>query len=137
MLHLRRLNDRHRTFEPDAPGYNPQRRFVVGIKEVNRAVRKGRVKCILLAPDIEEISNAGGLDDRVRDILRVSYEQDIPVVFALSRVRIGRSLGKSLRMSVVAILEVVGCRALYDDVVSVAYSKRVAWIEKMKSQGNS
>lgn len=132
LLHLRRLNDRHRTFDPEAPG---KRRFVVGIKEVSRAVRHGRVKCIIVAPDIEEVGSAGGLDDRVRDILRVSYQQDLPVIFALSRVRIGRAIGKSLRMSVVAILEVAGTQALYDDVLELAYSKRLSFLSKIPKQG--
>jgi ribosomal protein L7Ae-like RNA K-turn-binding protein len=127
LLHLRRLNDRHRTFEPETP---PRRRFVVGIKEVFRGVRHGRVKCIIVAPDIEEMSTAGGLDEKVKDILRVGYEQDVPVIFALSRVRIGRALGKSLRMSVLAVLDTFGVQDLYESTIDLAFQKRVAWLNE-------
>jgi len=127
LLHLRRLNDRHRSLEPEVA---PRRRFVVGIKEVFRGVRNSKVKCIVLAPDIEEISKAGGLDDRIKDILRVAYEQDVPVIFALSRIRIGRALNKSLRMSVLAILDVKGVSDLFDSTIELAYQKRIAWLNE-------
>eukprot|EP00746_Dinoflagellata_sp_MGD_P003285 gnl/MRDRNA2_/MRDRNA2_106384_c0_seq1.p1 gnl/MRDRNA2_/MRDRNA2_106384_c0~~gnl/MRDRNA2_/MRDRNA2_106384_c0_seq1.p1 ORF type:complete len:517 (+),score=135.97 gnl/MRDRNA2_/MRDRNA2_106384_c0_seq1:125-1675(+) len=127
LLHLRRLNDRHRSFEPEMP---PRRRFVVGIKEVFRGVRHGRVKCIIVAPDIEEMTSAGGLDEKVKDILRVGYEQDVPVIFALSRVRIGRALGKSLRMSVLAVLDITGVQDLYESTIDLAFQKRVAWLKQ-------
>lgn len=129
MTHLARLNDRHRTFDPMSPG---KHRFVVGIKEVNRAVRQGRVKCVIAAPDIEEASTGGGYDDRMREILRATYEQDVPVVFALSRVRLGRAFGKYLRMSVVAILDVTGVQAHYDEMLSHAFEKRVEWHSKLQ-----
>jgi ribosomal protein L7Ae-like RNA K-turn-binding protein len=127
LLHLRRLNDRHRSFEPDAPS---RRRFVVGIKEVFRGVRHGRVKCIILAPDIEEVQTAGGLDDRVKDILRMGYEKDVPVIFALSRVRIGRALGKSLRMSVLAVIDTAGVQDLYNSTIDLAFQKRCQWLDE-------
>lgn len=125
LLHLRRLNERNRLFEPQAA---PCRRYCVGIKEVFRGVKNNKVKCVIVAPDIEEISTAGGLDDRIKDILKVAYEQDVPVIFSLSRVRIGRALGKSLRMSVLAVLDVKGCSDLYDSTIELAFQKRVAWL---------
>jgi len=127
LLHLRRLNDRHRSFEPEAA---PRRRFVVGIKEVFRGVRHDRVKCIIVAPDIEEFQSAGGLDERVKDILRVGYEKDVPVIFALSRSRIGRAVGKSLRMSVLAVLDATGVQDLYDSTIELAYQKRIEWLRE-------
>lgn len=138
LLHLRHLNDRHRKFEPAVA---PKRRFVVGIKEVGRGVRQGKAKCVLVAPDIEENGGNGGgacpgggcLDDRVRELLRVAYEQDVPVVFALSRLRIGRAMGnKALRISVLAIMDEVGTKDLYDHVLGLAYARRVEWLAQRR-----
>lgn len=131
LLNLRRLNDRHRTFEPAT---SPRRRFVIGIKEVFRSVKNQKAQCIIVAPDIEEIASAGGLDERVRDILRVAYEQDIPVIFALSRVRVGRALAKNLRMSVLAVLDVKGTKSLFDEAVSLAFQKRVEWLAEQPAK---
>jgi len=130
LLHLRKLNDRHRTIEPNPTGGPMKRNYVIGIKEVFRGVRQGRVKCVIIAPDIEEIASAGGLDDRIRDILRVAYEKDVPVIFALSRIRIGRALGKTLRMSVIAVHDTTGVNELYDSVADLSYNLRLEWLSK-------
>ena len=41
----------------------------------------------------------GGLDDKVEEIIKEARKHGIPVVFALSRSRLGKALGKSMRMS--------------------------------------
>lgn len=128
LLHLRRLSDRQRIIEPAA---SAKRRLVVGLKEVARSVRQGRVKCVVVAPDIEEMADSGaGVDERVREIVCECYKQDTPVVFALSRSRIGRAFGKSLRMSALAILDVTGVGELYGNILERSYAQRVAWLAK-------
>lgn len=128
LLHLRRLSSRQRTIEPDQ---SAKRRIVVGLKEVARCVRQGKVKCVVVAPDIEELAQSGaGVDERVREIVCSCYNQDTPVVFALSRTRIGRALGKSLRMSALAIVDVAGVKDLYEDILEKSYAQRVAWLAK-------
>jgi len=128
LLHLRRLSSRQRSIEPEQ---SSKRRLVVGIKEVARSVRQGKVKCVVVAPDIEELAQSGaGVDERVREIVCSCFDQDTPVVFALSRTRIGRALGKSLRMSALAILDVTGVKDLYEDVLEKSYAQRVEWLAK-------
>ncbi|CAI5525250.1 unnamed protein product, partial [Closterium sp. Naga37s-1] len=34
-------------------------RVLAGLKEVGQAVRSGRAKCVVLAPNVEEVSGAG------------------------------------------------------------------------------
>ena len=48
------------------------------------------VSCLIVAPDLESDTTEGGLDDRVREVLGMSYEKSIPVIFALSRIRLGQ-----------------------------------------------
>lgn len=128
LLHLRRLSDRQRIIEPEV---SAKRRLVVGLKEVARSVRQGKVKCVVVAPDIEELgTTAAGVDERVNEIVVACYKQDTPVIFALSRTRIGRALGKSLRMSALAILDVTGTSDLYDKILEESFAQRVAWLEK-------
>jgi ribosomal protein L7Ae-like RNA K-turn-binding protein len=129
LLHLRRLSSRQRVIEPEVS--SAKRRLVVGLKEVARSVRQGKVKCVVVAPDIEEMAQSGaGVDERIREIVCSCYDQDTPVVFGLSRTRIGRALGKSLRMSALAIMDVTGVKDLYDDVLEKSYTQRVEWLAK-------
>jgi ribosomal protein L7Ae-like RNA K-turn-binding protein len=143
LLHLRRLGDRQRTLDTPDPAsamvkkepVSSKRRLVVGLKEVARSVRQGKVKCVVIAPDIEELSaTSSGVDERVNEIVMACFKQDTPVVYALSRTRIGRALGKSLRMSALAILDVTGTKDLYEEILEVSYAQRVAWLDKQPKE---
>lgn len=136
--HLRCLNDRLRSFEPKAAPEHDGRqvvpkRYVVGLKEVMRSIKNHKVKCIVIAPDIEEVVGDGSYT-RLKDILTAAYDQDVPVIFSLSRVRMGRALGKFLRMSVLAIMDVKGCTNLYDSAIDLAYRKRIEWLAEQPKQ---
>ncbi len=37
----------------------PKRRYVIGIREVQKLAQKSRIKCVLIAPDIERIQADG------------------------------------------------------------------------------
>lgn len=75
------------------------RRFVCGLRESCKALKAGKVKAVLLAPDIQlnrtdrpELRSEV-LDSRVNDILKGCCkpgEPGVPVVFALSRKQIGQ-----------------------------------------------
>ena len=47
----------------------------------------------------QRMQSEGGLDDKVEDLIKEARTHGIPVVFALSRSRLGKALGKSMRMS--------------------------------------
>jgi hypothetical protein len=68
-------------------------------------VRTGRVKALVVAPNIEPSPSEGGLDDAVAEIVTAARaaEPPIPVFFALSRKRMGRALGKSVRVAAAAL----------------------------------
>merc|ERR1719265_990022 len=126
LLNSQRLTNRHKTFAQSPP----VRYLVTGLKEVGRAARYGKVKCIVIAPDIEDVTANGGVDTRLHEILRTAYVQDIPVIFALSRSRMGFALGKTLKMSVLGLLETKGIQDQFDRTVSLAFEKRQSWNQR-------
>ncbi|CAI7788629.1 unnamed protein product [Closterium sp. NIES-54] len=67
-----------------------RRRVLSGLKEVGQAVRSGRAKCVVLAPNVEEVPGAGGLDAALTSILSDAATRSIPVVVALSRRRLAK-----------------------------------------------
>ena len=59
-------------------------------REVAKAVKSKRARVVIVAPNIEHIQTEGGLDDLLTSILAQAEELGIPVVFALSRKKLGQ-----------------------------------------------
>ena len=59
-------------------------------REVAKAVKLRRAKTIVVAPNIEQIESEGGLDDLLGNILSQAEAAGLPVVFALSRKKMGQ-----------------------------------------------
>lgn len=104
-----------------------KRRLVVGLREVSRAVRSGRAKCIIVAPNIEAIVSEGGLDCTLNEILKQAEEKGVVVVFALTKSRIAQAFGRRVRMSTVAICDYDGANDLYKEMVVHAEAGRQQW----------
>ena len=59
-------------------------------REVAKGVKMRRVRTVIVAPNIEQIETEGGLDDLLASILMQAEAAGIPVVFALSRKKLGQ-----------------------------------------------
>lgn len=59
-------------------------------REVAKGVKLRRVQTVIVAPNIEQIETEGGLDDLLAAILEQAEQAGIPVVFALSRKKLGQ-----------------------------------------------
>lgn len=58
--------------------------------QVSKAVKLKKAKTIIVAPNIEQIESEGGLDDLLTEIIEQAEGSEIPVVFALSRKKLGQ-----------------------------------------------
>eukprot|EP00850_Spirogloea_muscicola_P011318 SM000070S21284 [mRNA] locus=s70:67975:71690:- [translate_table: standard] len=114
-----------------------KRRLVVGLREVSRAVRTKRAKCIIVAPNIEEITSEGGLDSTVTSILQQAGANEVTVVFALTKSRIAQAFGRRVRMSTVAICDYDGANSLFKEMVSHAAKGREQWLALHKDGATS
>jgi selenocysteine insertion sequence-binding protein 2 len=105
---------------------NMRRWYVCGLREVRKAIKAGKAKAVLLAPNIEQIEAEGGLNDSVEDIIAVCKEVEpaIPVVFALSRKKMGEVYGFRKRMSAIALLELGGVQEQFDQMLQLAEEGR-------------
>jgi len=134
LLRLQRFTDQQRIFftnPADEKGPHQQRRFVIGLKEVARRTKQSKVACLIVAPDIEEDANSGGLDDRMRELLASAYQNHTPVIFALSRARLGKALGKSLHISVLGVLDATGAQDLLKQSVQLAGDNQQTWLARL------
>lgn len=117
-----------RAKERDPLKYQKLKRFCVGLREASRAISRGKAKCILLAPNIEACSLEGGLDDHVEELVEQARAAEVPVVFALSRNRMGKALGRSIRQCIVALLSAEGVHQLFKDVIKLTDQLRSDWV---------
>ncbi|GIL43338.1 hypothetical protein Vafri_1109, partial [Volvox africanus] len=104
--------------------------YVLGLREVHKAVRTRRAKVVVIAPNIEEVAAEGGLDTTLQAILDMCAEQETVAVFALSRKQLGRVYGFKKRVSAVAILELNGIHEAYADIAKLAKRAREGWRDR-------
>jgi ribosomal protein L7Ae-like RNA K-turn-binding protein len=102
-------------------------RFASGLREVLRGVELNNVKCVIFAPDIEPISAPGGLDTVTQEIMNLCKEKQIPIIYAMSRRYLGRSLHIKRGVSAVAVFHVDGVYESFKKVKQLAQDAREAW----------
>ena len=62
----------------------------------------------MIAPDIERIESAGGLDDAVSRLLEAAGAQEVPVVFGLNRRKLGKLCLKKVPISCIGVMNFQG-----------------------------
>ena len=55
-------------FEQDPVKAAQKRRFQCGLREVMKSAKRGKLKLVVIAPNIDKIEADGGLDDMVGDL---------------------------------------------------------------------
>jgi selenocysteine insertion sequence-binding protein 2 len=94
---------------------------------VCKAIKAGKAVAVPLAPNIEQNEAEGGLNDSVQDIITACSASDIPVVFALSRKKLGEVYGFRKRMSAIALLDVSSVQDIMAQVLQLAADGRRQW----------
>eukprot|EP01129_Flabellula_baltica_P010291 TRINITY_DN4335_c0_g1_i2.p1 TRINITY_DN4335_c0_g1~~TRINITY_DN4335_c0_g1_i2.p1 ORF type:complete len:512 (+),score=109.05 TRINITY_DN4335_c0_g1_i2:1-1536(+) len=85
--------------------YKKKRIYVVGLHEVKREAKIGRLKAVIMAPNIESISSDGGLDEQITKIMSFSSRFDIPVIYGLTRSKLAEELHIKGKVSVIGIFK--------------------------------
>jgi len=98
------------------------RRYAVGFREVARLITQKAVKCLVVAPDVER--TGGALEDKIAQLVDSCREQQVPVVFALSRRQLGHAIQKNVTVSVLAIQEVRGAVRQFSRMLAAAEAAR-------------
>ncbi|KAK9832746.1 hypothetical protein WJX81_007203 [Elliptochloris bilobata] len=102
------------------------KRVVSGLREVDKAVRSRKACSVVMAPNIEQDEDEGRLDGLLAKLLGQAKEYGIPVVYALSRKKLGQAFGCPKKMSAIAILDYRGAEELYARVEALAAQGRAA-----------
>lgn len=122
------LNDLNRFYQRQQ-ARNPhkaksKRRFVLGIREVFKHLKLGKIKCVIVSPNLEKIQSKGGLDDILSQVLEHCEKTELPIVFALGRRALGRACGKFVPVSIVGIFDYSGCEENYKKLLDTVNDAR-------------
>ena len=110
---LMRLQQRSK----DDKNARSRRRLVMGLREVARGIRAHKVKMVIMANNLDEY---GAIDSKLQEILDLSHSEDVPVVFELNKRKLGKAVGKSIKVSVVGIQNVSGAEQQFKQLKRMA-----------------
>jgi len=98
------------------------RRFAVGFREVSRLITQKQVQCLVVAPDVER--TGGAIEDKLAALVKSCDDQEVPVIFALSRRQLGMAIQKNVTVSVLAIQDVRGAVEPFSRMLDAAKQAR-------------
>ena len=94
-----------------------RRRLVMGLREVSRGIRAHKVKMVVMANNLDEY---GVIDTKLEEILELARAEDLPVFFEFNKRKLGKALGKSVKVSVVGIQNADGAYESYKKLKRLA-----------------
>ena len=94
-----------------------------------RDAKAGKLKAIVVSPNIDDSTSKGSLNDKISDLITVCKSKEVPVIYALSRRKLGKSVGKKLRTSVVAVLSADGANEDLKAALKLVSKLRAAYAQ--------
>jgi hypothetical protein len=86
-----------------------KRRFVVGMREIEKFLRLEEVKCLFIVPNIEKVEGEHSLDERLLKIFSQCEKKGIPKFFGLNKFKLGKlARKKHSSVSMLAFVNVEG-----------------------------
>eukprot|EP00118_Oscarella_pearsei_P005786 m.26535 g.26535 ORF g.26535 m.26535 type:complete len:656 (+) comp29401_c0_seq2:330-2297(+) len=116
-----------RQYHKDPQKAKSKRRIVLGLREVSKHLKVGKLKCVVVTPNLESISSAGGIDEMLQKIRSMCFEQDVPIVFALTRKGLGKAVNKKVPVSIVGVFNYDGANEQFDHVIELTHEARSAY----------
>eukprot|EP00890_Picochlorum_soloecismus_P002293 jgi/Picsp_1/3064/NSC_01286-R1_f-box wd repeat-containing protein 7 len=114
----------------DPKNARKKRRLVAGIREASKFAKLGKLMLVIVAPNIQPLTafsnNSYAPKYPIDDLLATCRRNEVPIVFALSRKKMGKLLGQRKSVSLFAILDASGAEHDFHMLVQTA--------EKLRSQ---
>lgn len=94
-----------------------RRRIVMGLREVARGIRAHKVKMVVMANNVDQY---GAIDEKLQEILDLAQQEDVPVIFELNKRKLGKAVGKNIKVSVVGIQSADGAYQQFKKLAALA-----------------
>ena len=91
----------------------------------------------MMATNIDECGERGGLDETHGKIVANCKQNDIPLIYALRRRTLGKALGKHLKMSSVAVLNADDASVYYKELLVMAKERKQQFINGKESNSSN
>jgi len=102
------------------------RRYAVGLREVGRLVRGDEASALIVAPDVER--NSGGMiEQKLAGLVETCNNNNIPVVYALSRRQLGQAVMKNVAISVMLVQSTRGAETEFASVLEETKEAQKIW----------
>jgi ribosomal protein L7Ae-like RNA K-turn-binding protein len=129
---LRRFQER--AYKTDPIKAKGKKRFTFGLREVVKYVDNGKAKAIICAPNVESTGDIeGGLDDQISHICKRAKELDTPVLFCLTRSRLGNVVGPRY-VSCLAVLNTDGADEQFKEMLKCGIDARKLFVTEQNQQ---
>jgi ribosomal protein L7Ae-like RNA K-turn-binding protein len=92
------------------------KKFVVGFREVHRALKRDELKGIVISTNLEPVEE---LVNMISELKSECESREVPLVFSLSRRQMGKALGKTMKQSLVGITNLDGVHQPWKQVVNL------------------
>lgn len=117
-------------FHKDPTKAKQKRRLVLGLREVTKHLKLRKLKCVIISSNVERIRSEGGLDETLSSIIALCQENQVHLVFALKRQRLGKVLLKKVPVSIVGIFNYNGADDHYNKLIELTQRTKQAYTEK-------
>lgn len=127
---LRKLTDfQSRLRSENEMKFIKMKRYCIGFNEIRRAIERNKLKGLIVAPNIQESEVEGSLDDVVMNSVEKCRAKEIPIIFALSRTRLGKAVGRAnSRLNVIGLLSVDGQNVEWKAICKESAELRNRWV---------
>ncbi|XP_065290214.1 uncharacterized protein Sbp2 [Dermacentor albipictus] len=128
-----------RLYQKDPIKARSKRRLVYGLKEVRKYLLLNKLKCIIFAPDIEEVKAEGGLDHSLGAMIEYARAHFVPTVFALRRRLLGTLAKKNVAVSCIGIFDYSARETQFKQLLELvsAAKKTYAELKERLAHGDS
>ena len=126
-----KLRDLYYKKKTNAP-LKAKKRFVVGMREIEKYLRLKELLCLFIVPNIEKVKDEkNSLDLRILDIINKCRKNQIPIIFGLNKYKLGKIARKKIScVSMLGIVDVKGLEKELKDIVEYGEHFRRDWYIK-------
>lgn len=110
------------SFQPHTARAKSHRRYVVGFKEVRKFLVVGRLRLVIIAPDLEKNAE---VDNIVNDLKLIADEKSIPYLFSIKRRKIGYILLKKVPVSCIGVFDYQGVHEKVQDLLKLVDAEKI------------
>ena len=135
LLDLIRFQDKMHQKDPQKA--QSRRRFCCGFREAFKYLTLKKVKCFIVAPDVQMIVKDGVLDQTLDKLTAEARESGTPVVFALTRTQLAYVCRRpKAKISVIAILNPDGSNETFKQLIEESDRARDSYFQIRKELMN-